>query len=154
MSNTPYGFGELVTIARAAFARSIATRVAAQGYAGFRRSDPAAMRLVAAAPRSIGELAASLGVTRQAARKFVNGLEARGYVHARNDPSDRRRVVVMTTARGAAYASVLSDAVAKRNREVTKRLSINDLRAFDRVIRSSVRDEALKRWAEAVAPPG
>jgi DNA-binding MarR family transcriptional regulator len=53
-------------------------------------------------PITIGELAARLGVTQQAASKSVADLERRGYVRRTPDPADARARRVALTERGTA----------------------------------------------------
>lgn len=57
--------------------------------------------LVEGAP-TVGELAARLGVTQQAASKAVAELEGLGYVERRTDPADARIRRLALTERGAA----------------------------------------------------
>lgn len=52
----------------------------------------------------MGRLDDVLGVSRQAARKVVEGLEQRSYVTAERDPADARRLIVSLTQTGQAYA--------------------------------------------------
>ena len=104
-SRTPYHFGDLLALAREQWVRQMAEQVRRAGFDDYRRIDASLLRLLSRRPRSIGEIGAALGVTRQAARKFVTRLEQHGYAVTRRDVSDARQVNVELTPRGDHYAS-------------------------------------------------
>jgi DNA-binding MarR family transcriptional regulator len=83
-----------------ALADEVQRRLAADGYDDARFADGVLIQHVVDGPRLIGELAARLGVTQQAASKAVADLERRGYVAREPDPADARARRVALTARG------------------------------------------------------
>jgi DNA-binding MarR family transcriptional regulator len=68
-----------------------------------------------------------LGGSRQATRKVVTGLVARGYATLESDPRDARRRHVVLTALGRTYADAVIDTVNALNAEVTEKVSTEDL---------------------------
>jgi MarR family transcriptional regulator, organic hydroperoxide resistance regulator len=60
------------------------------------------LELFSAAPRSVGELGAKLGMDTGTITPLLKRLEAAGAVSRRRDPADERRVLVNLTAAGEA----------------------------------------------------
>jgi DNA-binding MarR family transcriptional regulator len=60
-------------------------------------------------PMSAGQLAAAIGLTSGATTTAIDRLERAGYVRRENDPTDRRRVVVVASEDGANQAFALFD---------------------------------------------
>ena len=89
-----------------AMADEVARRIAADGLEDLRMADGVVFQHLVPGPLPIGELAARLGVSQQAASKAVADLERRGYVRRAADPADGRTRRAALTARGeAAIAS-------------------------------------------------
>ena len=63
-----------------------------------------ALRRIAASPKTMGEVAAALGVDAPYATLVVDELERQGLVERRPHPTDRRVKLVATTGRGTAAA--------------------------------------------------
>lgn len=63
-----------------------------------------ALRRLARAPMSMGELAAALGIDPPNATVLVDDLESQGLVRRRPHPSDRRAKLVEATRKGKALA--------------------------------------------------
>ncbi len=110
-------FGDLLALARQGWVHEMAVRLADQGYAGYRRSDALVLRSLRRGSVPVGRLAGALGVSRQAARKVVDGLERRGYATTERDGADARRLNVVLTSSGAAYAEAVVAAVVSLNRD-------------------------------------
>ena len=133
----------------------MASRLGQLGYADYRRSDAAAMWLLRRGPVPVGRLGSVLGVTRQAARKVADGLEQRGYVRTERDARDSRRLNVVLTPSGSAYAQAVVDVIDALNRELGQRVDLAQLIAADAVLRAAIDGEgARERAARAVRPPG
>ena len=152
-SSTPYLFGDLLALARGSWVRTMARRLEELGHADYRRSDAAALRLLARRPLAVGELGAVLGVTRQASRKLVAGLERRGYAHLERDPRDSRRRTVVLTPVGGAYAAAIVATLEAMSRELGERVDRAALIAADAVLRASLADDDRRRADALVAPP-
>jgi len=117
----------------------MAAGLGARGYTDYRRADAGVLRLLRQHERSIGELGGALGVTRQAARHVVDGLEARGYATSRRHEGDSRRVVVVLTPSGRRYARAVTDVVEALNRELTEGVDPVQLEAARAVLRQVLR---------------
>jgi DNA-binding MarR family transcriptional regulator len=61
----------------------------------------------------VGDMAARLGMTKQATSQLVDTLVLRGYLERRPDPDDRRRVQLHLTSRGEGVAVEIQHAVAR-----------------------------------------
>ena len=89
------------------------------GHPQLRISHGYVFQLLIAAPRTVGEIAESLGVTQQAASKFVAELTSLGYLVVLAEPTDRRVRRVVLSALGE---RAVSDARAAR-RKLEKKLA-------------------------------
>ncbi len=129
-------FGDQLAHARLAWVRRVRHELAGRGFDDFRRSDTGVVRTLLERPRPVGELATTLTVSRQAARKFVSGLEARGLVATRPDGRDRRRLLVTLTPDGRRFARAVVDTVRLLDDEVRDRCDPDDLAAARAVLRA------------------
>lgn len=148
-----YRFGDLLALARLSWVAQMAGRLASLGYDDYRRSDAAVMRLLARGPLSIGGLGRATGVTRQAARKLVAGLERRGFARAERDRRDSRRINVRLTPAGEAYARAVVEAIDDLNRALCERVDPGDLARADRVLRAVLLGSQTQPLADEVPPP-
>lgn len=78
-------------------------------------------------PMSAGQVAATVGLTSGATTTAVDRLERAGYVERRNDPSDRRRVLVVASEDGALQAFSLFDGLLDSVAELAGRYTEEDL---------------------------
>jgi DNA-binding MarR family transcriptional regulator len=85
-----------------AMADEVQRRIAADGLDDLRMADGVVFQHLVPGALAIGELAARLGVSQQAASKSVADLERRGYVRRETDPADGRARHAALTARGEA----------------------------------------------------
>jgi hypothetical protein len=128
-TTTPPLFGDLLALARERWVSAMARSLAEKGFPGYRRSDALAMRFLSPGSRALGAFVVPLGGSRQATRKVVTGLSERGYATLESDPSDARRRSVILTPLGRAYAQAVLDTVNTLNREVTEKVSPEELAA-------------------------
>ena len=83
---------------------------AAAAHIGINQTDLICLNaLFRQGPMSAGQLASAIGLTSGATTTAIDRLERAGYVHRRNDPNDRRRVVVVASEDGARQAFALFD---------------------------------------------
>ncbi len=130
-------------------------RLAGMGFNDYRRSDSALMRLLARGPTSITEIGVGLGVSRQAARKALDGVIERGYGTESRDSDDARQVVITLTSAGVRYAQAIRAAISALNRDLERRVSPKSLSAADEVLRASITDETARSRADLlVRRPG
>jgi DNA-binding MarR family transcriptional regulator len=133
---TPKLFGDLRALARGSWVREMAQRLETLGYHDYRRSDAAALRWLSHGRVPLSELTTPLGVSRQAARKVVDGLVERGYARVERDPDDARRLNVTLSESGEHYARAVIDVVSKLNSDLDARIDAYDLVVVKAVLRT------------------
>ena len=149
----PYRFGDLLALARQSWTHRMAAELADRGFTDYRISDAATLRLLRRTPASVGFLGASLGVTRQAARKVVRGLEERGYATTQPDADDGRKLTIVLTSAGNAYADAITAVIAGLNRAVAAKVTAGEMAAADAVLRASIEDDDVACRASRINPP-
>jgi len=153
--STPYRFGDLLARARQSWVNEMAKRLTLRGYSEYRRSDAATMRLLADRSFAIGELGEVLGVTRQAARKVVDQLEARGLARTERDATDARQLNVVLSPEGRRYSAAVTAVIMELNEEVVRRFEPEQLLAVDSALRAVIFDGSLRERVErSIPPPG
>jgi DNA-binding MarR family transcriptional regulator len=95
----------LLRAARGAYGHAIRGRLAAAGLGDLPRNAPYILGGMANHGVPVSQLVRELGVTKQAAGQLVDTLVVRGYLERRADETDRRRVTLELTERGAAAAA-------------------------------------------------
>jgi DNA-binding MarR family transcriptional regulator len=154
-STAEYRFGDLIALARWSWLGQMTSRLERLGYAGYRRGDAAVLRMLWPDPLPVGRLGASLGVTRQAARKVADGLVQRGYATTERDSRDTRQLNVTLTPLGRDYARAVTAVTEELNREVAGRVSPGQLAAADAVLRAALFDDSTRQRASQLPrPPG
>ncbi len=142
-------------MARQSWVDQLTRRLAELGFSGYRRSDAAVVRMLLRRPIPIGKLGASLGVTRQAARKVVDGLEQRHYVRTERDSHDSRQLNAALTPMGEDYARAVVTVIAELNRQIYLRVTDEQMLGADAVLRAVIGENGT--WggvARRVASPG
>jgi DNA-binding MarR family transcriptional regulator len=122
-------FGDLLAQARERWIRAMAQRLGALGFHDYRRSDPLVMRSLRSGEVGLGSLGVTLGVTRQAARKVVNGLVERGYARVTTSTADSRRRLVTLTPRGHDYLAAVVATLRALHDEVVENVDAQQLAA-------------------------
>lgn len=135
-------FGDVLAQARERWIRAMAQRLSALGFEDYRRSDPLAMRSLRGGEVPLGGLAITLGLTRQGARKVVNGLVERGYVRVTSSTVDSRRRIVELTPRGREYLRAVVQTLRALNDEVVANVDEERLSAAYSVL-EFIRDEIM-----------
>jgi DNA-binding MarR family transcriptional regulator len=92
------------------------------------------LRALAARDRTLTELAALLGVTKQAAIKVVDEMEARGYVERRADPRDRRTKRLGLTRKAERVRRAALRASRLMERELGEDVGAADVAALRRAL--------------------
>jgi DNA-binding MarR family transcriptional regulator len=87
--------------------------VVERGFTDVRPAHGFAFARLAPAGATVSELAAHLGVTRQAAAQLVDELVAKGYVERRRHPDDGRAQLITLTERGWACTRAADAAAAE-----------------------------------------
>ncbi len=137
-SNVPYLFGDLLALARLSWVRQMAARLERLGYHDYRRSDAAVLRLLRRGPVPVGRMGPVLGVSRQAGRKVVDGLARRDFARTERDVHDSRRLNVVLTPAGEAYARAVIEVIHEVNRDLTGRVEPAKLAAAEEVLWAAI----------------
>ncbi|MEU2055421.1 MarR family winged helix-turn-helix transcriptional regulator [Streptomyces bungoensis] len=87
--------------------------VAARGFADLRPAHGFAFARLAPGGASVTELAAHLGVTKQAASQLVDEVVRKGYAERRPHPGDARARLVVLTERGRACTRAAEEVAAE-----------------------------------------
>jgi DNA-binding MarR family transcriptional regulator len=99
--------------------------------------------VVAAGPLRMSELAHRIGVSSSTATGQVDRLVELGLLERREDPADRRQVVVTATAHGAEVLERFRELNSARMREMLARIDASGLAAVERAL--LILDAALER---------
>jgi DNA-binding MarR family transcriptional regulator len=134
--NPPKLFGDLLALARRSWVLEMSRRLGELGYPDYRRSDAILLRWLRHGPLPFSELAATLGVSRQAARKFIEGLTMRHFVVVERDQDDARRLNVALTEEGEDYARHVLDVVTALNAQLDEHVDPYDLAVVKSVLRT------------------
>jgi DNA-binding MarR family transcriptional regulator len=127
--------GDAIARARLAWLQETNERITREGFTGFRRSDTAIVRQLRAGPSAVVDVARTLHVSRQAARKALANLEERGFVTLDRDPEDARRTRVTLTTTGRRYAATVIGVSESLNAEVGAVLDPHELDVTLNVLR-------------------
>lgn len=84
-------------------------------------------------PRRMADLAASLGMNKNALSQLVDRIARRELVGRTNSAQDRRIVLLSVTPTGKVLAEAVYAEVAKRLPEIARNLDADDQRDFERV---------------------
>jgi DNA-binding MarR family transcriptional regulator len=106
-----YSIPTLMRAARGAYAQSIRAELYAIGVDDLPRNGVIMLAGVAASGAARQDLAAELGVTKQAISQLVDVLVSRGYVTREADPDDLRRLALTLTERGEQALSAAAEGV-------------------------------------------
>jgi DNA-binding MarR family transcriptional regulator len=134
----PALFGDVLARARLSWVRQMSARLGQLGYDDYRRTDAIVCRILLRGPVSVGRLGTALGVTRQAARKIVDGLEQRAYVTTARDEDDARRLNATLTPVGSDYARAVVGVIGELNNALTVRVEPAQLSTAMEVLRAVV----------------
>jgi DNA-binding MarR family transcriptional regulator len=132
-------------MARQSWVDQMSGLLSERGFIGYRRTDASVMRMLLRAPVPIGKLGASLGVTRQASRKIVAGLEQRRYVRTERDLHDSRQLNTELTPLGEDYARAVVTVIHELNSQIALRVTHQQMLGADAVLRAVIGDNGT--WA-------
>jgi DNA-binding MarR family transcriptional regulator len=109
--NGPSPLPVLLRGARATFGSVIRRKLATAGYEDVPPNGLFVLGAIGEGSTPLAEVITALRVSKQTAGALVDSLVVRGYLDRRADPTDRRRMVVSLTDRGADAAAVIRDTV-------------------------------------------
>lgn len=130
-------------------------RIRAAGHPQLRHSHGYVFQRLLHSTPTIGELAAALGVTQQAASKSTSELEELGYVRRRGDVADRRATRIELTERGREAVEVARRVRQQLDKDIRRRVggaSADESRRVLAALLALVGGEARVR-ARSVRPP-
>jgi DNA-binding MarR family transcriptional regulator len=127
-------FALLLVGASRPVAERLNAAVARAGIGDVRSPYGFVIRALAQEPVGLTELADRLGVTKQAAIKVVDEMEARGFLVRRPHPADRRAKVLVLTAKGQAMRKAALAESREMERELREELGDADVDALRRVL--------------------
>ncbi|MEV0242499.1 MarR family winged helix-turn-helix transcriptional regulator [Streptomyces sp. NPDC050674] len=121
--------------------------VVARGFEDVRPAHGFAFARLAPDGATVTDLAAHLGVTKQAASQLVDELVRKGYVERRPHPGDARARLVVLTGRGRDCTRAAEEAAAEAVREWSAVLGEGELRALgERLLRIAPRGPIRPAW--------
>ncbi|MFD1656791.1 MarR family winged helix-turn-helix transcriptional regulator [Streptomyces caeni] len=112
--------------------RRIHHGVEARGFEGLRPAHGFAFARLAPGGATVTDLAAHLGVTKQAASQLVEEIVRKGYAERRPHPEDARARLVVLTERGRACARAAEEAAAEAVRPWAELLGEREIRSLFR----------------------
>ncbi|MEV4044060.1 MarR family transcriptional regulator [Streptomyces sp. NPDC049744] len=89
-------------------------------------------------PRQMADLAASLGMTKNALSQLVDRTARRDLVGRASSAQDRRVVMLSATPTGKVLAEAVYAAITERLPEIARNLDADDQRDFERVVTAVV----------------
>lgn len=124
----------LLREARDAYTTAIRRRLAEAGHTDMPRAGARVIGRIARGGLTVQEVGGAYGASRQAASQLVESLVNAGYVRRVEDPTDRRRMNVTLTDRGADAAERTSEAIDEVDARLTSLFSESQLREARRVL--------------------
>jgi DNA-binding MarR family transcriptional regulator len=121
--------GHLATFVGHAYEEHVQAALDAAGLTGLRHAHGYVFQHLLAAEPTMGELAARMEVTQQAASKVTAELAELGYVERVPDPDDARCRRLRLSARGRQAVAVAREARAALDRRLAERVELDTLRA-------------------------
>ncbi|MEU9184477.1 MarR family winged helix-turn-helix transcriptional regulator [Streptomyces sp. NPDC048484] len=110
--------------------------VVARGFEGLRPAHGFAFARIAPGGATVTELAAHLGVTKQAASQLVDEIVRKGYAERRPHPGDARARLIVLTERGRECTRAAEEAAAEAVRPWVELIGEDEARALrDRLLR-------------------
>ncbi|MEU1417023.1 MULTISPECIES: MarR family winged helix-turn-helix transcriptional regulator [unclassified Streptomyces] len=106
--------------------------VVARGFEGLRPAHGFAFARLAPDGATVTELAAHLGVTKQAASQLVDEIVRKGYAERRPHPGDARARLVVLTERGWSCTRAAEEAAAEAVRPWAELLGAAEIRSLQR----------------------
>jgi DNA-binding MarR family transcriptional regulator len=124
----------LLREARDAYTSAIRRGLTDAGYDDMPRAGARVIGRIARAGVTVQDVGNTYGVSRQAASQLVDSLVLSGYVAREADPTDRRRMNVTLTERGAAAAEEIRRAIEEVDAALQDLVQADDMQSARRVL--------------------
>lgn len=118
---------------------------------GLNAADRRCLALVSEGPRAASEIAAETALTPASVTSLIDRLEARKFVRRRDDPRDRRRVLVEATDKTQKLVATHYLPIAAAGAKMLMAYSVADLEVVRRFVSDAL---ALQQRTTAVQFPG
>ncbi|WP_329399919.1 MarR family winged helix-turn-helix transcriptional regulator [Streptomyces melanogenes] len=118
--------------------------LARQGHPDLRPAHGFALQAVGPGGATASEIGRRLGVSKQAAGKTVDRLEALGYAERADDPADARRKVVRITPRGLDALARSAAVFDELRADWVRTLGVGPVREMEASLRTVVPPEAFR----------
>lgn len=112
--------------------------LAERGFDDVRPAHGFAFVRISSADATVADVAAHLGVSKQAASQLVEQLVQRGYVTREPDPSDRRARLLRLTERGWECTRAAEHAAAETTAAWERQLGVQDMAALHDALQAVV----------------
>lgn len=120
------------------------TELAARGFEDYRPVHDFALRAIQSGAESASDLGRRMSVTKQSAAKTIATLEERGYVAREPDPTDRRRMRLRVTERGAAVQREGEQIFEEMRAQWEQQVGVADLATTENALRRLIGDDTIR----------
>jgi DNA-binding MarR family transcriptional regulator len=148
--------GDLALLMLAGFrtlADAATTELARRGYVDVRPVHDFALHSILSGAENASELGRALSVTKQAAARTIAVLEERGYVARQADETDRRKMRLIVTERGASLLREGEAVFDEMRDRLMKQVGTEQVATLEETLRALVGDNAIRLdapgWAAA-----
>jgi DNA-binding MarR family transcriptional regulator len=116
-----------------------------RGHRKFRASHSTIINHLDPIGLSLGDLAARIGISQQAAGKVVRDLERAGYVERELDPRDKRSRIIRLSALGSALQRDIADVLVEVSGEYRAVLGSEPMQLFEQQLQKALSVLATQR---------
>ena len=127
--------------------------VHAAGFTDLVSAHSAVFRYPGPQGRRPSDVAAEAGMTRQAMNYLLGELEQLGYLHRRDDPTDKRSRRIELTKRGYAVRRVLRESVAAIEADLERELGRDQLTQLRRLLATLNGSAFVREYREKTSQP-
>jgi DNA-binding MarR family transcriptional regulator len=147
-----YSIPTLMRAARGVYAQSVRAELYAIGVDDLPRNGVFMLAGVAASGTARQDLAAELGVTKQAISQLVDALVSRGYVTREADPDDLRRMALTLTERGEQALGAAAEGVEAVDDQLLDRVGAERIEGLRVALRALAEIKVADRAGGAARP--
>jgi len=116
------------------YGEAVRQAVSAAGFDDLPKNGPYVIGAVAHAGLPLSRIIVHLGLSKQAAGQLVDALVSRGYLDREVDTTDRRRLTISLTSRGAKAAAITRRAIERVDGELAARAGRKNMEVMRRTL--------------------